>query len=66
MERQQMVGPEYQKEVTWLEWIFELPWSTSTRRDGSIDLHEARQKLDVDHYGNAFLVIGCLLKFGML
>lgn len=51
MERQQMLGPEHQKEVAWLEWIVELPWATSTSREETLSLSSARQRLDHDHYG---------------
>jgi ATP-dependent Lon protease len=33
---------------TYLEWIVNLPWSTST--EDNLDIHHARQVLDEDHY----------------
>jgi ATP-dependent Lon protease len=40
---------EYGVIRTYLEWLLELPWQKST--DDRLDLAEARQILDRDHYG---------------
>ncbi|MFH1984499.1 MAG: endopeptidase La [Pseudomonadota bacterium] len=34
---------------TYLDWLVELPWQTSTRDD--IDIHRAKEVLDKDHFG---------------
>ena len=42
-------SPEYQVARTYLEWLADLPWSTSTEEH--LDLTEAERILDEDHYG---------------
>jgi ATP-dependent Lon protease len=41
-------SPEHQVIRNYLEWMIELPWSTST--EDNLDLAQARQILDEDHY----------------
>jgi ATP-dependent Lon protease len=41
-------SPEYGVIRTYLEWIIELPWSTTT--EDNLDLHHAQEVLDDDHY----------------
>ncbi|KPK00472.1 MAG: peptidase [Desulfobacterales bacterium SG8_35] len=42
-------SPEYTVARTYLEWILDLPWETSTT--DSLDVDEAQHILDQDHYG---------------
>ncbi len=48
LERLPLSSPDYQLTRTWLEIVAQLPWNQST--DDSIDLAEARQVLDDDHF----------------
>ncbi|MBC8075685.1 MAG: endopeptidase La, partial [Chloroflexales bacterium] len=47
--RMNNASPEYQMVRTYLEWIAELPWGVTT--GSAIDVRNARQVLDADHYG---------------
>lgn len=49
LEQQHPFSPEIGVIRTYLEWLVELPWSTST--EDSLDLDEAQRILDEDHYG---------------
>ena len=49
LERMNSASPEYQMVRTYLDWVFELPWSVST--EDRLDPVEARRVLDEDHYG---------------
>ncbi|TAK18028.1 MAG: endopeptidase La [Acidobacteria bacterium] len=49
LERMNSASPEYQMVRTYLDWVFELPWSIST--EDRLDPIEARRVLDEDHYG---------------
>lgn len=49
LERMSSSSPEYQMVRTYLDWIFEVPWSIST--EDRLDPIEARVVLDADHYG---------------
>src|SRR4051794_4956511 len=49
LERTSQQSPEHSWIRTWLDRIFELPWSTRT--DDQLDLEQARAVLDADHYG---------------
>src|SRR5690606_31821817 len=40
---------EYSSLRTYLDWLTELPWATTTEE--RIDIAEAREILDADHYG---------------
>ena len=42
-------SPDHQVIRNYLEWMIELPWSVST--EDNLDLSQARQILDEDHYG---------------
>jgi ATP-dependent Lon protease len=42
-------SPEYTVARTYLEWILDLPWESSTT--DSLDIEEAQRILDQDHYG---------------
>jgi ATP-dependent Lon protease len=42
-------SPEHSWIRTWLDRVFELPWGQ--RSDEQLDLDDARQRLDADHYG---------------
>jgi ATP-dependent Lon protease len=42
-------SPEHQMTRTYIEWLADLPWSTST--GGKIDVAHAREVLDADHEG---------------
>ena len=41
-------SPDHQVIRNFLEWLIDLPWSKST--DDNMDLHQAREILDADHY----------------
>ena len=43
------MSPEYQVARTYLEWLADLPWSTST--DDELDIKRAEKILDEDHFG---------------
>ena len=49
MEKMQQSSPEYSVVRTYLDWMIELPWSTSTADD--LDISEAARILDEDHFG---------------
>ena len=52
LERLKVMQPssaEYTVTRTYLEWLVELPWSIST--EDKLDIQEARDVLDEDHYG---------------
>jgi ATP-dependent Lon protease len=49
LERMSQQSPEHSWVRTWLDRVFELPWATRTR--DQLDLTEARDVLDTDHYG---------------
>ena len=49
LERMNSSSPEYQMVRTYLDWVFELPWSVTT--EDRLDPVEARKVLDADHYG---------------
>ncbi|MBM3235765.1 endopeptidase La [Candidatus Poribacteria bacterium] len=42
-------SPEYTVSRTYLDWLVELPWENST--EDNLDIAEAKQILDEDHYG---------------
>ncbi|MCI5145117.1 MAG: AAA family ATPase, partial [Candidatus Electrothrix sp. AR3] len=42
-------SPEYSVSRNYLDWILDLPWAKST--EDSLDLDQAEQDLDADHYG---------------
>ena len=42
-------SPEYTVSRTYLDWLLEMPWETST--DDSLDIKKAQEDLDHDHYG---------------
>ena len=42
-------SPEYNVSRTYIEWLSDLPWSSSS--EDRIDLKEAKKILDEDHYG---------------
>ncbi len=44
-------SPEYTVSRTYLDWLLDLPWLTSTH--DSLDIVKAQQVLDEDHYGLA-------------
>lgn len=46
--RMNAASPEYQMLRTYLDWIFDLPWSTTTA--DRLDTADARAVLDEDHY----------------
>jgi ATP-dependent Lon protease len=48
LERMTPASPEYQMIRTYLDWVLEVPWSTTT--DDRLDPVAARQVLDEDHY----------------
>ena len=48
LEKMTSASPEYQMLRTYLDWMLELPWSTTT--EDRIDPVEARRVLDEDHY----------------
>jgi ATP-dependent Lon protease len=43
------MSPEYQVSRTYLEWLADLPWSTTT--EDQLDIKRAEKILDEDHYG---------------
>ena len=49
LERTSSQSPEHGWIRTWLDRVFELPWST--RSDDNLDLANVRAVLDADHYG---------------
>jgi len=49
LERMSSSSPEYQIVRTYLDWVFELPWSVT--HENRLDPIEARRVLDADHYG---------------
>ena len=49
LERMSSSSPEYQMVRTYLDWVFEVPWSVTT--EDRLDPVEARRVLDADHYG---------------
>ena len=49
LERMNSSSPEYQMVRTYLDWVFEVPWSVTT--EDRLDPVEARRVLDADHYG---------------
>ena len=48
LERMTPASPEYQMIRTYIDWLLDVPWSTST--DDRLDPSEARAVLDADHY----------------
>ena len=48
LERMTPASPEYQMIRTYLDWVLDVPWSTTT--DDRLDPVAARQVLDEDHY----------------
>jgi len=48
LERMTPASPEYQMIRTYLDWVLDVPWSTTT--DDRLDPIGARQVLDEDHY----------------
>jgi len=48
LERLPSAAPDYHVIRTYLEWILDLPWKTSTQ--DILDLNHAREVLDEDHY----------------
>ena len=48
LERMTPASPEYQMIRTYLDWILDIPWSTTT--EDRLDPLEARRVLDADHY----------------
>jgi len=48
LDRMTSASPEYQMIRTYLDWVFDVPWSVVT--DDRLDLVEARRVLDEDHY----------------
>ena len=49
LERIPEASSEYNIILTYLDWLTELPWSTSTK--DNLDIEHARRVLDEDHYG---------------
>jgi ATP-dependent Lon protease len=49
LDRMAEASGEYSMARTYLEWLTELPWSVESGK--AIDIGEARQILDADHYG---------------
>jgi len=49
LERISPQSPEYTVSRTYLEWLVELPWSSST--NDQVDIRKAEQILNEDHYG---------------
>ena len=48
LKRTPPTSPEHQVIRNFLEWLIELPWNKST--EDNLDLHQAREILDEDHY----------------
>ncbi len=48
LERMTPASPEYQMVRTYLDWVLDIPWSTTT--EDRLDPIEARRVLDEDHY----------------
>jgi ATP-dependent Lon protease len=48
LERMSQASPEYQMLRTYLDWVLEVPWSTTT--EDRLDPRAARAVLDEDHY----------------
>ena len=48
LERMPAASPEYQMLRTYIDWVLDVPWSTTT--EDRIDPVEARRVLDEDHY----------------
>jgi ATP-dependent Lon protease len=48
LERLPSAAPDYHVIRTYLDWILDLPWKTSTEE--SLDLNKAQEVLDEDHY----------------
>jgi ATP-dependent Lon protease len=48
LKRTPPTSPDHQVIRNYLEWLIELPWSKST--EDNLDLHQAREILDADHY----------------
>jgi ATP-dependent Lon protease len=48
LERMPAASPEYQMLRTYIDWLLEVPWATTT--EDRIDPIEARRVLDEDHY----------------
>ena len=48
LKRTPPTSPDHQVIRNFLEWLIELPWSKST--EDNLDLHQAREILDEDHY----------------
>src|SRR5665213_906641 len=49
LEKISSASPEYNIIRTWLEYVIELPWNKKS--DDNLDLKQARQVLDEDHFG---------------
>ncbi|HEX3860154.1 MAG TPA: endopeptidase La [Stellaceae bacterium] len=49
LERMPEAAGEYSMARTYLEWLIELPWAVAN--EPPIDINEAREVLDADHYG---------------
>ena len=48
LERMTPASPEYQMIRTYLDWVLDIPWATTT--PDRLDPIEARRVLDEDHY----------------
>ena len=48
LERTNSNSPDYQVTRGWLEFVLELPWNNTT--EDNLDIKNARQILDEDHY----------------
>ena len=48
LERMTPASPEYQMIRTYVDWVFEIPWTVAT--EDRLDPSEARRVLDEDHY----------------
>ncbi|MBM3787587.1 MAG: endopeptidase La, partial [Acidobacteria bacterium] len=48
LERTNAAAPDHQVTRTWIEFVLELPWNAAT--DDNLDIANARQILDEDHY----------------
>ncbi len=49
LEKMSSASPEFNIIRTWLEYVIELPWNKKS--DDNLDLKQARQVLDEDHFG---------------